>query len=768
MSRFTISILFLFLSANIIAQNYTISGTVKDAESGETLIGVGIKVLSTEQIGVVTNEYGFYSISLPQGKHTLFVESMGYTTDTIRVNITQNIQKEISLKPQSKVLNEVVVSSKKTNENITSAQTGLQKLDMKEINLLPVLFGEKDILKSIQLLPGIKSGGDGGGAVYVRGGAGDQNLLLLDEAPVYNASHLLGFFSTFNSDALKDVSVYKGTEPAQYGGRLSSVMDVRMKEGNKQHYQAEGSLGLISSKLSVEGPIVKDKGSFFISGRRTYADMFLIASPTYKGTSLYFYDLNLKANYKITNKDVVYLSGYFGKDNMALKDLFGINWGNATGTLRWNHLFNSKLFSNTSFIVSNYNYNVDVDFGGSDFTVKSNINDINLKQDFQYYLSNSNTIKFGFSSIYHTIMPGKVTGSSVTDKALQSQYSWENALFVSDEWKVYKWLNLNAGLRYSSFSVLGAGDFYTLDDSKNVIDTTHYGSRKIVKTYYNPEPRFNASFILNDASSFKIAYARNVQYLHLISNSSTGSPTDKWTSTDNNIKPETADQYSVGYFKNFNKDMFESSIEVYYKDMKNQIDYKDGADVLFNQQLATQLLYGIGRAYGVEFYLKKNVGRFTGWISYTLSRTEKKIEGINNGDWYAAKQDKTHDVSIVASYKLSKKVTLSANWVYSTGNAVTFPSGKYYVNDQWVWLYTSRNGYRMPAYHRLDLGVNIKLKERKHYSSELAVGLYNAYGRENAYVIDFRQDPDDATKTQAVQTALFRFVPSISWNFKFK
>jgi len=768
MNKFTISILLLFLSVNIIAQNYTLSGTVKDAESGETLIGVGIKVLSAEQTGVVTNEYGFYSITLPQGVHTLFVESMGYTTDTIRVNITQNIQKEISLKSQSKVLNEVVVSSKKTNENITSAQTGLQKLDMKEINLLPVLFGEKDILKSIQLLPGIKSGGDGGGSVYVRGGAGDQNLLLLDEAPVYNSSHLLGFFSTFNSDALKDVSVYKGTEPAQYGGRLSSVMDVRMKEGNKQHYQAEGSIGLISSKLSVEGPIVKDKGSFFISGRRTYADMFLLASPKYKGTSLYFYDLNMKANYKITNKDVVYLSGYFGKDNLALKDLFGINWGNATGTLRWNHLFNSKLFSNTSFIVSNYNYNINVDFSGSDFTVKSNINDISIKQDLQYYLSNNNTIKFGFSSIYHNIMPGKVTGTSVTDKSLQNQYSWENALFISDEWKVYKWLNLNAGLRYSAFSVLGAGDFYTLDDNKNVIDTTHYNSRKIVKTYFNPEPRFNASFILNDASSVKIAYARNVQYLHLISNSSTGSPTDKWTSSDNNIKPETADQYSVGYFKNFNKDMFESSIEVYYKDMKNQIDYKDGADVLFNEQLATQLLYGIGRAYGLEFYLKKNVGRFTGWISYTLSRTEKKIDGINNGDWYAAKQDKTHDISIVASYKISKKVTMSANWVYSTGSAVTFPSGKYYVNDQWVWLYTSRNGYRMPAYHRLDIGINIKLKERRHYSSELALGLYNAYGRENAYVVDFREDPDDATKTQAVQTALFKFVPSISWNFKLK
>ena len=757
---------FSFIS--VFAQNYTISGTITDADNSETLIGATIRVKGMPTGGAISNEYGFYSITIPKGKQTLIVQYGGYSTDSIPVSLNQNMTQDIKLTTQSKALKEIVVSGQKSNDNITTAQTGLQKLDMTEINKLPVLFGEKDIIKSLQLLPGVKSNGDGGGGIFVRGGTGDENLILLDEAVVYNSSHLLGFFSTFNSDAIKNVDLYKGTAPAQYGGRLSSVMDIRMKDGNKQKYEADGSIGIISSKLSVEGPIVKDKGSFFISGRRTYADLFLQLSNKFKGTSLYFYDLNMKANYTLGKKDAIYLSGYFGRDDLGLKDLFGINWGNATGTLRWNHIINNKLFSNTSLILSNYSYIVGVTRSGTDFSLNSNIQDYNLKQEFQYYINTQNTLKFGLSSIYHTILPGEVSQSGIVTRKLQNQYSWENALYISDEWKVAKWMNLNGGLRYSSFSVLGAGNFYNLDAQHNVTDTIHYNNGDIVKTYFNPEPRFNASFLLSDASSFKASYSRNTQYLHLISNTTSSSPTDKWMSTDNNVKPEIADLYSIGYFQNFKKDEYESSVEVYYKDMQNQIDYKDGADILFNDQIATQLLSGIGRAYGLELYLKKKTGKLTGWISYTLSRTEKKIDGINDDKWYNARQDKTHDISIVASYDISKKVNISANWVYSTGNAVTFPSGKYYVDNQIVWLYTERNGYRMPAYHRLDIGVNIKMKDNKHYSSELAVGVYNVYGRENAYSIDFQQDPNDPTKTQAVQTALFRFIPSISWDFKIK
>lgn len=768
MKKLWTTIALTLFSLTILAENFTLSGIIKDSENGETLIGATIRAMDAPSNGVSTNEYGFFSLTLPKGSHTIVIQSMGYCTDTLNIDLNQNIQRDIKIGTQCKVLKEVVIASEKSNSNVTNSLSGLQKLDMKEINQLPVLFGEKDIIKSVQLLPGVKSNGDGGGNFYVRGGAGDQNQILLDEANVYNASHLMGFFSTFNSDAIKDVTLYKGTQPAQYGGRLSSAMDIRMKEGNKQNYEATGSIGLISSKLSLEGPIVKDKGSFFISGRRTYADMFLKLSNDYKDNKLYFYDLNLKGNYRFSKNDALYISGYFGRDNLGLGDLFGIDWGNATGTIRWNHIFNSKLFSNTSFIVSNYNYNINVNFGGADFGIKSSIDDLNFKEELQYFLNSNNTFKIGLSSIYHTILPGQVSGNNIVNKKLQNQYSWENALYISDEWKVTNWLTLNGGLRISSFSALGAGDFYTLNKNKEVTDTIHYNTNEIVKNYINPEPRLNATFILSDISSIKASYTRNIQYMHLISNSTTSSPTDKWMSADNNIKPGKADQYSVGYFQNFHKNMFESSVEVYYKDMYNQIDYKDGADIFFNNQIATQLLEGIGRAYGVEFFLKKKTGKWTGWVSYTLSRTEKKIDGINNNEWYAARQDKTHDIAIVLAYDISKRVNIAANWVYSTGNAVTFPSGKYIVDGKTIWLYTERNGYRMPDYHRLDLGINIKLKEKKHYSSELSIGVFNAYGQENAYSIEFRDNEDDPTRSEAVQTALFKFVPSISWNFKLK
>jgi len=750
------------------SRKYTISGTLSDDLTGETLIGATIRIKEIHGVGVSANEYGFYSLTLPEGKYTVIVQFIGYQSDTTTITLDKSLVKNFKLKTFESTLSEVVVSSEKQNEHIESAQTGMEKIDMKEVNKIPVLFGEKDIVKAMQLLPGIKSVGDGGGGIYVRGGGADQNLILLDEALVYNASHLLGFFSTFNSDAIKDAIIYKGSQPAQYGGRLSSAMDIRMKDGNKQNFEANGSLGLISSKLSLEGPVVKDKGSFFVSGRRTYADLFLQLDETYKGTNLYFYDLNAKANYRISEKDVLFLSGYFGRDNLGLDGLFGLDWGNATGTLRWNHFVNSKMFSNTSLIVSNYNYLVGIQRGGSDFNLRSDILDYTIKQEFQYFPNTRHSMRVGLNSTYHTIVPGEVSGESLNSTEMQKKYSWENAIFFTDEWKLNARININAGIRMSSFSVLGNGDFYTLDGDKNVIDTTSFEKGEVVKTYINPEPRLSVSYQISPSNSIKAAYSRNSQYLHLISNSSVSSPTDKWIPSNNTIKPQIADQLSLGYFKNLSGNQFETSAEIYYKNMQNQIDYKNGADILFNEQIETQILSGIGRAYGLELFIKKKTGKFTGWMSYTLSRTEKKIDGINNDKWYAARQDKTHDISIVASYEINSKITVSANWVYSTGSAVTFPTGKYYADEQIVWLYTERNGYRMPAYHRLDLGATFKLKERQRFSNELSIGIFNTYGRENAYSIDFRENENDPTKTEVVQTSLFKFVPSISWNFKIK
>ena len=752
----------------------TLSGTMKDARNGETMMAAAVRVMELEGIGGISNEYGFYSVTVPKGKYHFVASYTGYINDTFELDLQTNSQHNFNLTARTTQLKAISIRSNRNDDNVKKAETGVEKLDMKEVSKLPVLFGEKDVLKTIQLLPGVKSAGEGNSGFFVRGGGADQNLILLDEAPVYNASHLLGFFSTFNSDAIKDVTMYKGTQPAQYGGRLASALDIRMKDGNKEAYEANGSIGLISSKLSVEGPIAKDKGSFFISGRRTYVDQFLhLSSDTLlKQSKLYFYDLNAKANYKFSKKDVVYLSGYFGRDALGVGSQFGINWGNATGTVRWNHVLNDKLFSNTSLIYSNYDYKISIGNSGTTTDITSRIRDYNFKEEMMYYPNSVHQFRFGVNSIYHELLPGEVSSSdassSINSSKLQTRGSWENALYVSDEWKVNKKLNVNMGIRGSAFSVLGNGDFYTLNNDYKIIDTVHYNAGAIVKTYYNIEPRLTASYQLNEVSSFKIAYNRNTQNLHLVSNSTSTNPTDRWIGDNNNVKPEIADQASMGYFRNFKNNTYELSAEVYYKYMQNQIDYKNGANTLYNDAIETELRSGIGRAYGIELYAKKKFGRFTGWVSYTLSRTERKIDGINNNEWYVAKQDKTHDISLVGTYDVSKRVNVAATWVYSTGNAITFPSGKYLVDNQYVWLYTDRNGYRMPAYHRLDLGVTVKMKEHKHYSSEWVFGVYNAYGRENAYTITFQQDPDNAAKTQALQTSLFRWVPSISWNFKIK
>ena len=766
--------LFLLFSALGIASraqtHFTVSGTVRDKKTGEVLIGASASLLEMPRSGIASNAYGFYSISAPPGKYTLLVSFSGYEPDSVPVVLDHNIVLPVDLAVAQ--LTEVVVSAQKKNENVTRALMGVQKLTTREIRNIPVLFGEKDVLKTIQLLPGIQFAGDGNSGFYVRGGGADQNLILLDEATVYNPSHLLGFFSTFNSDAIKDITVYKGGMPAEYGGRLSSVVDIKMNDGNNKDYHFGGGIGLISTRLNAEGPIVKDRGSFSISGRRTYADVFLKLSPdsSVNRNSVYFYDLNVKANYRFDDKNRVYMSGYFGRDNLAFANTFGIDYGNATGTARWNHVFNSRLFSNTSLIFSKYSYKIRINSANNDIGFTSNIRDVDLKEDLQYFVDAGNKIDFGFSVIHHAMAPGIISAtasSSFNPLTLQNKYSLENALYVSHEWSPSDKWRLNYGLRVSNFIVLGPGRFFTYDSSGNAKDSAQYAPGSIVTTYTNLEPRASLSLQLDQASSFKISYNRNIQVLHLLSNSTTSNPTDLWIPSSNNVKPEVADQGSVGYFRNFHDDRYEFSIETYYKSMQNQIDYKNGAELVANENVESQLLFGKGRAYGLELFLKKKAGRFTGWISYTLSRTELKIDGINHDSWYPAKQDRTHDISLVGIYQAGPKWTFSATWVYYTGNAVTFPNGKYEVNGMTAFYYTERNAYRMPPYHRMDVAATLQGRKKKKFESSWTFSVYNLYGRENPYSIIFQNDPGDPSKTQAVQYALFRFVPSVTYNFKF-
>lgn len=761
----------VFIVSTMSAQDkHTISGFIRDSLTGEELIGASILIKDSKGIGASTNAYGFYSLSMPGGNYTILIQYIGYKTKTHLVNLNQNTKFDFTLSEATNELAEVEITSEKKDANITDTKMGVDKINIKDIEKIPVIFGEKDVLKTIQLRPGVKSAGEGNSGFYVRGGAADQNLILLDEATVYNASHLLGFFSVFNSDAIKDVALYKGTQSSEYGGRLSSVLDIRMNDGNNKKFGVEGGIGIISSRLKLEGPIVKDKGSFTIAARRTYADLFLKLRNTADQTQLYFYDINAKANYRINDKNRIYLSGYFGQDALSFNDRFAINWGNATGTLRWNHLYSEKLFSNTSIVFSNYDYTINTDIAGSSSDIISRIQDYNLKQDFQFFANSKNKLKFGFNTVYHNIIPGSITltsDSSIKERNLQNKFAWENAAYISHEYKVNSSFSMEYGLRLSTFSPLGPGTYYTYNAKSVAIDSTTYSSGQFVKTYVNIEPRLAANYILNQKSSVKASYNRNTQNMHLISNSTSGSPTDLWIASSNNVKPEIADQVSLGYFRNFKSNAFEFSAEAYYKNLQNQIDYKDGAELRFNENVESQLLFGQGRAYGIEFLLQKKRGKFTGWLGYTLSRTEKKIAGINNGDYYAAKQDRTHDISVVLMYELTKKISVSANWVYYTGNAVTFPSGKYQAAGEVLNYYTERNGARMPAYHRLDLGLTWQTKKTARYEANWNFSLYNAYGRENAYSITFQQDPNDPAKTQAVQTTLFRWVPSVTYNFKF-
>jgi hypothetical protein len=765
--QFLLSVLFFFCILSIQAQNkFTVSGSIRDKASGEELIGATIMVAELPNVGVATNEYGFYSLTLPAGSYTLKSFYVGYTESTQSITLSADQKLDWSLASDNQ-LAEIVLADKKEDENLTKTTMGTERLDIKEIAKLPVLFGEKDVLKTLQLLPGIKSAGEGNSGFFVRGGASDQNLILLDEAPVYNASHLLGFFSTFNSDAIKDATIIKGNSPAQYGGRLASVLDVRMREGNDKKATVSGGIGLISSRITVEAPIQKDKSSFMIAGRRTYADVFLKATEDFKDNKLYFYDLNMKANYRINENNRIFLSGYFGRDVLGFGENFGIDWGNRTATLRWNSIMSPKWFSNTSVIYSDYNYNVKVSAGGTNFNIDSEIKDWNIKQEFQFSPNNKNLWRFGVNAIHHTITPSRFELENNKDATSQvSRYALENAIYANNTYNANTRLNIEYGLRLSAYTMLG-GDTYNIYDKGIKTDSVVLAKGSAGKTYYNLEPRISGSYRLDDKSSLKAGYARNTQHLHLLSNSTSTNPTDQWIGNSYNIKPEISDQVSLGYFRNFKDNAYEFSAETYYKSMQNQVDYKNGADINSAPDVESELLFGKGRAYGLELLLKKKVGKFTGWVGYTLARTERQIDGINDNKWYVARQDRTHDVSVVGMYQLSPKWSLSGVFVYYTGNAVTFPSGKYIIDNNTTYYYTERNGYRMPAYHRLDFSAVYESKREGRFQSSWNFGLYNVYGRENAYTINFENDPNDASRTRVVQTALFKWVPSVTYNFKF-
>lgn len=766
-------LLVLLFLPNISAQNFTINGTLKDASNGEDLIGATVIVKEMPGTGASANTYGFYSLTLPKGEYTLLFRYIGLETTEQKITLDRDLRLDKELASDLGLsIAEVVIKSEKDNKNVSKNEMSVTKLDPKDIENIPVIFGEKDIIKTLQLTPGVKSAGDGNAGFYVRGGAIDQNLILLDEAPVYNASHLLGFFSVFNSDALKDVTLYKGTMPAEFGGRGSSVLDIKMKDGNNKKFNASGGLGVISSRLTLEGPIQKDEGSFILSARRTYADLFskLSKKESIRGTKLYFYDLNAKANYRLSEKDRLFLSGYFGRDVLGLSG-FGLDWGNYTGTLRWNHLFSDRLFSNTSVIVSKYDYQFGIGVTGFDFKVKAAIDDINLKQDFTFFPNAQNTIKFGLNFINHTFQPTSLDAgefSSFKDSKTEQRFAYEGGAYVQNDWKISDRWGLQYGLRYSFFDYHGKGTAYTFDEAGIKMSEKFYGKGESIKFYGGLEPRLGLKFQMDESSSIKGSVSRNMQFMHLLTNATTASPTDLWVPSSNNVKPQIIDQVSVGYFRNFSDNMFEASVETYYKSLQNQIDYRNGADLTFNAEYEGALTYGKGIAYGAEFFLKKNKGRLTGWVGYTLSRSLRKFEAINKGDFYPAKQDRIHDLSIVAIYKLRQKLTVSATWVFYTGDASTFPSGKYTVAGVQTPYYTERNAYRFPNYHRLDLGVTLLGKQRKTFESSWNFSVFNAYARENAYSISFRENEDDRTKTEAVQTTLFSIIPAVTYNFKFK
>lgn len=775
-----LSLFFLLMTLQVAAQKkVTLSGYVRDDKSGEALINANVFV---QELGlaVQTNTYGFYSLSVPQGSYTVIYNYAGYKNVIEQLQLIES--RSYDPKMENIAINEEVqVIAKKESDNVQSTEMGTLSLSVATIKKLPVLFGEVDILKALQLMPGVQSAGEGNSGFYVRGGGPDQNLILLDDAVVYNPGHLFGFFSVFNSDAVKNITLIKGSMPAQYGGRLSSVVDVSMKEGNMKEYHVAGGIGLIASRLTVEGPIKKDKGSFILSGRRTYIDVLMkpFVKGSFSGSGYYFYDANLKANYILGKKDRLYLSGYFGRDKFTFKSSTGdfnanIPWGNSTATLRYNHLFNDRLFMNASAIYNEYQF----EFGGAqnEFAIRmsSGIKDWNGKVDFDYYTGNNHHIKAGFNYIYHKFIPNQVSGNSgnvdfTPDNSL-IKYAHEAGVYVSDDFKIGDKVQVTAGLRYSFFAQTGPYTQYQYDLNDNKTDSTYYGSDKVVKAYGGWEPRLNMRFQINEQSSIKASIVRSYQYIHLITNNGTTLPTDLWVPSTLYVKPQNAWQYSAGYFRNFMDNKIVTSVEVYYKSMKNQIEYRQGytpTNLTRDQEL--DYVFGNGESYGAEFFINKTKGKFTGWIGYTLSWTYRKFPDLNNGERYFAKYDRRHNLSIVATYEHSKKWTFSAVFIYGSGNAITLPTNYYFIEQQLVPEYSKLNAYRLYPYHRLDLAATYTPKpdKKKGLKGSWTFSIYNVYSRQNPYFlyVDSRGNTSQGLSLTVKQVSIFPILPSITYNF---
>jgi hypothetical protein len=765
-------------------EKFAISGYVKDSKNGESLIGATVYELGTN-VGAAANEYGFYALTLPKGEHVIAVSLIGYQTFTFTINLEKNLSKSFELNEEGKELEEVVITGEAADKNVKSVEMSTAKLDIKQINKIPALLGEVDIVRAIQLLPGVTTVGEGASGFNVRGGNIDQNLILLDEAPVYNSSHLFGFFSVFNPDAVKDVKLIKGGIPAQYGGRVSSILDVRMKEGNNKKLTGTGGIGTIFSRFSIEAPIIKDKASFIIAGRRSYIDAlvkpFVKESNPLKKAKFYFYDLTAKFNWRIDDKNTVFASGYVGRDVFGVS-VFNFDNGNATGTLRWNHIFNKKLFFNLTTFYSKYSYFLKfaTDENDQGFEWRSTIINYSVKPDFSYFLNSKNTIRFGAQALMYDFLPFDATGTSDNVKInfkSDKRYGIEYSVYAGNEHKILPRLTLEYGLRVSMYNYMGKGKAYvfgdtTLNEQLPLRETKEYGAWETIQSYVNPEPRFSMNYVINQFSSIKASYNRMAQYIQLISNTAASTPLDVYTLASNNLKPLTADQGSVGYFRNFHDNMFETSLEVYAKYLKNQMDYIDNADLFINPTVENQLLQGLGRAYGAELYIKKNKGKITGWVSYTLSKTERLVEGISNGDWFRSRYDRTHVLNTSVSYDIAKRWSVSANFVYTSGTPATFPNSKLQVQNLNIPYNTDgvRNNYRITPYHRLDLGAtyNFKKNDHRRFKQSIVLSVYNVYNRRNAFSIYFRTNPDEPMKTEAVRFSMIgTFVPAITYNFNF-
>jgi len=780
-------LLFLYGTFGFSQEKITISGTISDKKNNETLIGVSVAVKELKAF-TTTNEYGFYSLTLPKGDYEITISYVGYESTTEKISLTKKIRKDFQIAEVGQVLKEVVFTEK-NKTNTRKPEMSVNKLSIATIKQMPVVLGEVDIIKSILLLPGVTNAGEGQSGFNVRGGGADQNLILLDEATIFNSSHVFGFFSVFNPDAIKDLKLYKGGIPARFGGRASSVLDIYQKDGNSNSFHMNGGIGLISSRLLAEGPIVKDKGSFLIGGRASYAHLFLKLSNN--KNSAYFYDLNTKLNYKFNKNNSLYLSGYFGRDVFSINQSFVNTYGNSILNLRWNHLYSDKLFSNLSMIYSDYYYGLNLDLIG--FNWDSGIQNYNIKYDFKYYLNDKIKLNFGANAIYYDFNPGTISPSSSTSsinfKQIEKKYAFEPAIYLDAEQKINDKINVEYGVRYSMFSRLGSftkniyanNQAVTFDSDLKIyekatpIGTEFYGKNKSMANYDNLEPRFSVAYEFSENKSVKASYNRMVQYLQLVSNTASPTPLDIWTPSDSYIKPQIADQVAIGYFTNFKNDAYSLEVESYYKKIQNRMDYIDGADLIANEAIEQVILNGEMRSYGLEVMFKKNTGKFNGWISYTLSRSEQRTPGrtanetgINNGNWYRSAYDKTHNVAITSSYKLNKKWNFGANFVLQTGQPVTYPNGQYTYQGITVPSYGLRNENNLPLYHHLDISATLTPKRsgNKRWKDEWVFSVYNLYARKNAASISFRQNQDSG-QNEAIKLSIFGIVPAVSYNFKF-